>query len=124
MKFKTTAKAIKESTPAKYLKKAGYCSIQYLLVGHDNIAYTCGVYGWNFDVYQIGQYTICTGYRNMPGEQIADYETINKYEALAEKIYNNYKADYNLRIKAINGLLEDLLSGVPFEKTNIVWAAA
>lgn len=117
MKIKTTAKAIKESTPAKYLKRADYCSMHYLLIGESPVAYTCGVYGWNFDAYQIGQYTICTGYRNMPGESVADYETLNKYETAAEKIYNDYKTDYDERIKKINNLLEYLLMGYAFERT-------
>lgn len=117
MKIKTTAKAIKESTPAKYLKRAGYCSMQYLLIGESPVAYTCGVYGWNFDAYCVDGFTICTGYRNMPGESVADYETLNKYETAAEKIYNDYKRPYEERIKEINGLLSDLLHGVPFLET-------
>ena len=123
MNLKTTAKAIKESTPARYLKKAGYCSMQYLLIDKTPVAYTCGVYGWNFDAYTIGEYTICTGYRNMPGEMVADYETLNKYETAAENIYNDYKTDYNERIEKINNLLEYLLMGYAFERTPYYKAA-
>ena len=91
--------------------------MQYLLIGESPVAYTCGVYGWNFDAYCVDGFTICTGYRNMPGESVADYETLNKYETAAEKIYNDYKRPYEERIKEINGLLSDLLHGVPFLET-------
>lgn len=114
MKIKTTRKEIVNTTPAKYLKKAGYCSMQYLLSGKTPIAYTCGVYGWNFDAYAVGSYTICTGYRNMPGEQVADYETIRAYETAAERVYNDYKRPYDERIEKINTLLNDLLTGKPY----------
>lgn len=75
MKIKTTRKAI-VSTSAN-VKCAGYCDLHNLLRNHSPIAYTAGVYGWNFDVYEVYGVTICTGYRNMPGARlkgIADYE--------------------------------------------------
>lgn len=114
MTVKTTRKSIIETTAYNYLKKAGYCSMQYLLYFKTPAAYTCGVYGWNFDAYQIGAYTICTGYRNMPGEQIADYETLNAYETAAGKIVNDYKRPYDERMAAVDGLLRDLLAGKPY----------
>ena len=49
MKYKTTVKALRES--ACNLRCAGYCDLSSLLRGHEPTAYTCGVYGWNFDVY-------------------------------------------------------------------------
>lgn len=52
------------------VKCAGYCDLSYLLNNHSPIAYTCGVYGWNFDVYEVYGVTICTGYRNMPGARL------------------------------------------------------
>ena len=50
MKYKTTAKAIREG--ACKPRSAGYCEIQWLLYNHEADAYTSGVYGWNFDVYE------------------------------------------------------------------------
>ena len=75
MKYKTTAKAIREG--ACNPRSVGYCDLQNLLNNHSPIAYTCGVYGWNFDVYEVYGVTICTGYRGMVGprcEGIAEYE--------------------------------------------------
>lgn len=75
MKYKTTRKAIVNGSAN--VRCAGYCDLYYLLHNHTPIAYTCGVYGWNFDVYDVYGVTICTGYRGMPGqrlEKISDYE--------------------------------------------------
>lgn len=77
-KYRTTAKAIRDAMKAGMPTVAlGYCELQSLLSCADPEAYTAGVYGWNFDVYQIGGLTICTGYRGMIG---ADVDT-----AAAEK---------------------------------------
>lgn len=65
MKYKTTTKALRAGSCN--LRCAGYCDLSYLLREHKPIAYTCGVYGWNFDVYEVYGLTICTGYRGMPG---------------------------------------------------------
>ena len=56
MKYKTTVKALRDG--ACNLRSAGYCDLQYLLTNHSPIAYTSGVYGWNFDVYAVYGLTI------------------------------------------------------------------
>lgn len=101
MKFKTTRKAIVNGSGR--LVYAPYGALQYLLRYHDPIAYTAGVYGWNFDVYEIGNLTICTGYRGMPGRRANNLE---KYEKQAQRIWNQYeKADE--RREEIERLLTD-----------------
>lgn len=83
MKYRTTAKAVK----AGYHKiiRAGYCELQGLLSYKSPVAYSAGVYGWNFDVYDIDGVAICTGYRGMPSKNsIASYKLIREYEAKAE----------------------------------------
>lgn len=80
MKIKTTRKAIISSSPR--LVSAGYCDLQTLLRYHSPIAYTSGIYGWNFDVYEIHGLTICTGYRGMPGRRANNAE---KYEQAARE---------------------------------------
>lgn len=80
MKIKTTRKAIVAGSPR--LVSAGYCDLQTLLRYHSPVAYTCGVYGWNFDVYEINGLTICTGYRGMPGQTA---NNIRKYEQAARE---------------------------------------
>ena len=81
MKFKTTRRAVVEGSAR--LVSAGYCDLSTLLRNHAPVAYTCGVYGWNFDVYEVYGLTICTGYRNMPG---ARARGIREYESAARAI--------------------------------------
>lgn len=79
MKYRTTRKAIVNG--CANVKCAGFCDLQHLLQNHNPTAYTCGVYGWNFDVYEVYGVTICTGYRGMPGERL---QGIEEYEHKAK----------------------------------------
>lgn len=88
MKFRTTNKQIKNNYG--YIVRVGYCDLQDLLTGVDPFAYTCGVYGWNADFYDVDGVCICTGYRSLCGENI-DYSIIRKYQEKAKAI----KARYN-----------------------------
>lgn len=81
MKYRTTAKELR--VYASNTRKAGFCDLQTLLHYESPKAYTCGVYGWNFDVYEVYNLTITTGYRGMVGERL---KYIGEFEELAEKI--------------------------------------
>ena len=107
MKYKTTAKSIREG----YSKKLAisYCGMQYLLWGRSPVAYTCGVYGWNFDVYVVDGIAICTGYRGMPGDHV-DYELLREYETAAEKIHKDYSRTYEDKIEQTEKLLHAFLA--------------
>lgn len=83
MKYKTTRKAVVNGSVN--VKCAGYCDLQNLLRNHEAVAYTTGVYGWNFDVFEVYGLTICTGYRNMPGSRL---EHIREYEEKAAAIWS------------------------------------
>ena len=101
MKIKTTRKEIVRSSAN--LKKCGYCDLQNLLRNHSPIAYTCGVYGWNFDVFEVYGVTICTGYRNMPGECA---EGVREYEQKARAILSwDNPAPFEEKQKAVEALL-------------------
>ena len=102
MKYKTTAKAIREG--ALNPRCSGYCDLSYLLTNHSPVAYTCGVYGWNFDVYEVYGLTICTGYRGMVGKRL---EGINEAENKAAKIWENY--DKNIRWDEKREAVEEVL---------------
>lgn len=102
MKFKTTRKAIVNSSSK--IVSAGYCDLQHLLRNHSPIAYTCGVYGWNFDVYEIDGLTICTGYRGMPGRCA---NNIWEYEKKARAIMEDYNKPYEERTAAVENLLHE-----------------
>lgn len=102
MKFKTTRTQIKQWGGT--IKSAGYCDLQYLLRNHEPIAYNSGVYGWNYDVYNVYGITICTGYRSMPGSTL---EQIDEYESKARDIWYNYSVSYEERQTACEELLKE-----------------
>lgn len=111
MKYKTTAKAIREAMRAgECVVSIGYCGAQTLLRGHEPIAYTCGTYGWNFDVYHIYGLTICTGYRGMIGpaaKNVHEYE--KKARDLVDEEINKEsgKYDWETMNEKIEVLLEE-----------------
>ena len=102
MKYRTTVKALREG--ACNLRCVGYCDLQNLLRVHDANAYTCGVYGWNFDVYEVYGLTICTGYRGMPGKRL---EGIAEYEKKADAIWCDYNKPYEERREEVEKLLHE-----------------
>lgn len=80
-KQRVTAKCIREAERAGApTVRVGYCMGQSLLRDIEPDYYTAGIYGWNFDVYQIAGLTICTGYRGMIGAKAVETA---KYEARA-----------------------------------------
>lgn len=104
MKFKTTTKALREG--ANNLRCAGYCDLQDLLRNYEPIAYTYGIYGWNYDVYEVYGLTICTGYRGMPGKRL---EGIAEAEAEARKIWSleNKEMTFEEKQEAVETLLRE-----------------
>lgn len=106
MKYKTTAKAIRNG----YSKiiSIGYCGAQNLLSVLEPSAYTCGIYGWNFNLYEFKGVAICTGYRGMPSGANYDYERLGFFEKKAEEIRFS-KAPYEEQEKKIRELLRDFL---------------
>lgn len=109
MKFKTTAKQIKNS----YGKciALGYCSAQSLLAYQNPIAYTCGVYGWNFDLYEVNGVGITTGYRGMVGQSV-DYDLTREYETKAQKIRYDNTLKYEQQREQVNQLLTEYINKV------------
>lgn len=105
MKFKTTRKAIVNGSTK--LVCAGYCDLQTLLRNHSPIAYTSGVYGWNFDVYEVNGLTICTGYRGMPGRRA---NNIGEYERKARAIMDEYTRNYEERCADVENLLNEFIA--------------
>ena len=119
MKFKTTSKKIKENYPQNYILSVGYCDLQFLLKYETPRAYTSGVYGWNYDLYEIEGIAICTGYRSQPKGKNFDYDLVKKYENKARKVFETRKKDNetwtqfdNKKRKAINKLLKQFLKEV------------
>lgn len=105
MKLKTTRKAIVNASTD--IISIGYCAAQTLLRNHNALAYTCGVYGWNFDVFEIDGKTICTGYRNMPGRTA---KNVGEYEKKARAIMEQYSRNWEQRCEDVEKLLHEFLA--------------
>lgn len=102
MKYLTTTKAIKNGYAR--MVSAGYCDLSSLLHYVEPVAYTCGVYGWNYDVYDVDGVTICTGYRGMPGRRA---NNITDYEKKARAIDEDYTRPYEARKAEVMTLLRE-----------------
>ena len=107
MKYKTTKKAVMDG----YSKVIclGYCSIQNLLWHKSPVAYTCGTYGWNADIYDFGNIAICTGYRPF-GNVRPDYGIVEKYEAMASDA--RHYMDYDDAKMKLDNLFRDFITEV------------
>lgn len=93
-KMRTTAREMRKRAWA--IVSIGYCDIQRIESYLEPRAYTCGIYGWNSDVYQMpGGYNILisTGYRptrfayNKRAEKTAELirDALLKYEKQLNK---------------------------------------
>lgn len=102
-KIKTTRRSVISATPSNRLFSAGYCELQFLLRNEQPVAYTSGVYGWNFDVYNVHGITICTGYRGMPGRDVVQ---ACEFDTRAEKIVRA-RMDEGERRAAMDELLRE-----------------
>lgn len=106
MKYRTTAKAVRENHYK--VIKIGYCDLQDLLHFETPVAYTCGVYGWNADIYEVAPgVCICTGYRPT-GAAPRSYAAVRAYNDKARRIVNS-TSDYELRRGAVRTLLDEFV---------------
>lgn len=117
MKFKTAKKAIMNNNIN--VISIGYANLQYLLTFEDPAAYTCGLNGWNADIYLFNNSTaIVTGYRPF-GNITPDYKIVSQYnqkareirESVYETIYD-YDERKNELKKRINMLLDEFINYV------------
>lgn len=109
MKFRTTEKALRNGY--SNIICIGYCDLQTLLNYKHPIAYTCGTYGWNADIYEIDNSTaICTGYRPF-GNIRPSYELIREYDKQAEKIVYA-SGEYSEKKRRLDEMLRDFIGDV------------
>lgn len=110
MKFKTTMKEMKNKAICYCF---GYGDLQSVLTYENPIAYTCGTYGWNADIYQTDydNTVIVTGYRpfgyslqdshiaRLMDEKAKKYEWYDKkrkekVDAIRDDLFRLIHADY------------------------------
>ena len=97
-----------------YCCSVGYCDLQNLLYFQSASYYTCGVYGWNMDVYTFGDYAITTGYRGMIDNVKKDYYSlVCEYEDKARALLKEqWKKPYEELKAEVNNLLNEFLQKV------------
>ena len=110
MKAQITRKQVKANY--YYIIRIPYCDAQSLLSGQSPNFYTCGVYGWNADIYDIDGVAICTGYRTFGNVQ--NRELTKKYEQKARKLKDafSWKNDTENFKKRVNKLLKKYIDEV------------
>ena len=108
MKLKTTNKQIR----ANFYKvlSIGYCDAQYLLTYKYPFAYTCGIYGWNADFYEIDNVCISTGYRPI-GDKV-NYTLLQELEKQAQNICLDYELNRETKEKQLDELINKLINSV------------
>jgi hypothetical protein len=110
-KSRVTRKWVKDNF---YCCSVGYCDLQNLLHYQSASYYTCGIYGWNMDVYTFGDYAITTGYRGMIDNVPGDYHSlIREYEEKARELLKaQWEKPGDVLEAEVNKLLKEFLQKV------------
>lgn len=115
MKYRTTQKEIKNNFGLVY--KVGYCELQNLFNYTNAESYTCGVYGWNADIYSYGGTAIVTGYR--PFGKPLPREIYKPFEQKAEKIIYGDSVAWDKKKEELDKLVIEFFRAVwDFDRTN------
>lgn len=110
MKVRVTRKEIMNSF--NKVIEIGFADAQYMLTGLQPIAYTCGVYGWNADVYNVGQgVAIVTGCRPF-GNVHPSYDVVREFENAARRNYNDGDINFELFMKENREIMRDFIGTV------------
>ena len=106
MKMEMTRNQIAD-LPVDKIVTVGACELQDLLSGVDPIGYNAGNYGWNYDVYVIGDVCILTGYR-VP-DKYPRAAKAKEYKRKAYKIANSRMPSLDI-ISELNKLREAFIA--------------
>lgn len=110
MKKRTTKKYI--MTLENKIIKVGYCDLQHLLTYVEPDYYTAGGYGWNSDVYLLGNgVAIVTGYRPF-GTINVDYTTLQYWDNLAYNVLRDSAIPQTERRIKVMNLLHRFVTSV------------
>lgn len=124
MKVKITNKELRDGY---YTIRLGYCDAQDILKFQPARFYNSGVYGWNYDVFEIDwNLAICTGYRpiqSIPEKlNTAAVAIIRKYNNKAGKLNSwNYKSYTSYRRavdRLYNRMVDELKAVINYETVN------
>lgn len=76
---------------------AGYCAIYDAVRWLPTIGYSCGIYGWNADVYACGRFALATGHRPAGAWRLTEAEC-ERLNAAAKHARGNerFEADADL----------------------------
>ena len=104
------AKVTKKQVMSYYsnILKLSYCELQHLLSRFSPQYYTCGVNGWNADIYIIDGMCIVTGYNPFGGEYPNSYEidrVEKEYQELKE-LHLSYEDETKKVIELLRSLLK------------------
>lgn len=105
IKQKVTSKFVKDVFGVQNIINVRYCKIDKWLHRLSPMFYTCGIYGWNYDVYNLSGFAICQGYRNIPGTRATDQQ-IDEIKARLETLD---KKEHLLTYDEMNKLIYDTL---------------
>ena len=117
-KIKVTAKEVKSWRGLQL--SVGESDLYNLLYTREPIAYTCGVYGWNADIYVIDDVTIISGYRSFG--YCVPLEIIKKYNEPAKTYVAKYYEGIinNEELKAtLSVLLENFINECKLSKRGV-----
>ena len=97
-----------------YIIKVGYCELQYTLKALDmeRVGATCGIYGWNADVYRLEKgIALTTGYRPF-GNVRVDSDRLRALEGAVQAVPWEY-SDKRAQVarKGLESIIEDIISG-------------
>lgn len=85
-KYKTTDREQRENNAI--VLGFSYCSIQNIERFLTPNAYTCGVYGWRADFYELDGFTISTGYAPLRYISKTGYKDIDAYRKKKAEVLN------------------------------------
>ena len=112
MKVKVTKRQILDNYC--HVISVGYCDLQDLLRFKNANYYTCGVYGWNSDIYDMGcGVAIATGYRPFGNLKASYYHITKKYNDKARKVHDKYydgKIKLDTRDRQLDKLLHEFIN--------------
>jgi hypothetical protein len=80
--------------------------MQFLLIGKNPMAYNSGVYGWNYDLYDLDGIALLTGYRGTYGTYINPMEE----EKQARAVWEDRALSYEKKLEMIDSLLWQVIN--------------